>query len=74
MPDVFCRALDSSDPMVSSIHIKERVHQNKKRSSYPLVVIDLLTPPNVDFLNSYPTTDKDGEDDLDTFDLDVESD
>jgi len=67
MTDVFCKPLDSLDPMVSSIQIKERVHQNKKRNSYPLEVIDLLTPPNVDFLNSYSTTDNDDEDDLDTF-------
>jgi len=29
MTDVFCRALNSSDPMVSSIHNKERVIKTK---------------------------------------------
>lgn len=53
--------------MVFSILIKERVHQSKKRSSYPLEVIDLLTVPNVDIPNSYHTTDNDDEDDWDTF-------
>jgi len=82
MTDVFCRALDSSDPLVSSIYIQQRLLQNKKHT-YPAEVLELLRAPNVNFLfNNVNADDDDKEDDLDTsecidiysFDLDVEND
>ena len=42
LTNVFCRAMDSSDPLVSAIFIKERQRQNII-NSYPAEVIKLLT-------------------------------
>lgn len=45
MLDVFQRSIDSSDPLISSIHIKKRVDRQKKRT-LPREVIDLLEAPH----------------------------
>ena len=50
LTDVFCRVMDSSDPLVSTIFIKERQLQNII-SSYPAEIIKLLRPPKVNFSN-----------------------
>lgn len=42
LTDVFCRALDTSDPLISSLCVNTRVHQ-RKRLSLPAEVIELLT-------------------------------
>lgn len=45
LTDIFNRALDSSDPLLSSLILKERERKYKKKK-FPIEVIELLADPN----------------------------
>jgi hypothetical protein len=57
MEDIFCRALDSSDPILSTAHMLSRIHK-QKRVQLPTEVIDLLEEPVIETQDPiiYPAT------------------
>lgn len=68
--DVFNRALDTSDPFLSTIFLKERQNKNKKKD-IPKEVFALLQSPSLNILTN---NDKDyqGEDEEDHVDQDAD--
>ena len=48
MADVFHRAMDSSDPLLSSLSKNERQRKNKKKQ-LPFEVLELLQAPNINY-------------------------
>ena len=54
--DVFNRALDSSDPLLSSLCLKERQNRNRKKV-LPSEVIALLEAPNMESNQTYEVSD-----------------
>ncbi|XP_036322559.1 uncharacterized protein LOC118736614 [Rhagoletis pomonella] len=57
MKDVFDRAMDSSDPLLSSMHLSKRIYSKKKQTFPPEVVALLKSPPN-EFDDDKPTTSR----------------
>jgi len=67
MADVFNRAMDSSDPLISSYYISKRL-QNLKKKPLPIEVINLLENPtsnlsSYNFLNDEDTESDNESDD-----------
>lgn len=72
LADVFYRAMDSSDPLVSSIHLESRFHNNHKCLKLPLEVIHLLEVSEPSQLVSEAAADFESETENESDDDDLE--
>lgn len=57
MIDVYGRAMDSSDPLLSSLCLQNRI-KSRHRMQLPSAVIDLLKIPNVPSNSELPSTSR----------------